>query len=93
MLWLMDWALKATIRLFMEILWRLDWFVSNVFQQEKIDSNFSQSLLYQYFVFQSKKKKALNTDFINIHKYIKEITIYNLIYFGVSLSILFAAPF
>jgi hypothetical protein len=28
----------------------------------------------QYFVFQSKIKEALNTDFINIHKYIKEIT-------------------
>jgi hypothetical protein len=56
MLWLMDWALKATIRLFMEILWRLDWFVSNVFQQKKIDSNFSQSF-YTNTLYSNQKKR------------------------------------
>jgi hypothetical protein len=63
-----------------------------MFQKEEFDSNTAKAS-YQYFVFQSKIKKALNTDFINIHKYIKEITIYNLIYFGVSLSyLIFCAP-
>ncbi|MFV8331539.1 NAD-dependent epimerase/dehydratase family protein [Flavobacterium sp. ZT3P35] len=60
---------------FMEILWRLDWFVSNVFQQERKLTQTSTKASYTNTLYSNQKiKEALNTDFINIHKYIKEIT-------------------
>jgi hypothetical protein len=50
---------------------RLDWFVSNVFQQERklTQTSAKASIPILCIPF----KEALNTDFINIHKYIKEI--------------------
>lgn len=60
---------------FMEILWRLDWFVSNVFQQERKLTQTSAKASYTNTLYSNQKiKEALDTDFINIHKYIKEIT-------------------
>jgi hypothetical protein len=54
----MDWGLKAGhAKPFMEILWRLDWFVSNVFQQEKIDSKLQPKLPIQYLYSIKKKLK------------------------------------
>jgi hypothetical protein len=64
-------GVKPTINPFMET---GDWIVSNVFQQRENWLKLQPKLPIQYFVFQSKIKEALNTDFINIHKYIKEIT-------------------
>ena len=59
----------------MEILWRLDWFVSNVFQQERKLTQTSAKASYTNTLYSNQKiKEALDTDFINIHKYIKEIT-------------------
>jgi hypothetical protein len=57
----MDWGLQFMQTLFYKI-WRLDWFVSNVFQQEKIDSNFSQSFLYNT-LYSNQKLKGIKYRF------------------------------
>jgi nucleoside-diphosphate-sugar epimerase len=60
---------------FMEMLWRLDWFVSNVMQQKRKLSQTTAKASYSTTIFSNQKiKDTLKTDFINIHQYIKEIS-------------------
>ncbi|WKL42701.1 NAD-dependent epimerase/dehydratase family protein [Flavobacterium sp. ZE23DGlu08] len=60
---------------FMEMLWRLDWFVSNVLQQKRKLSQTTAKASYSTTIFSNQKiKDTLKTDFINIHQYIKEIS-------------------
>lgn len=60
---------------FMEILWRLDWFVSNVFQQKRKLSQASARASYSVNNYSNQKiKDWLKTDFIDIHHYIKDIS-------------------
>ncbi|SFE35093.1 NAD-dependent epimerase/dehydratase family protein [Flavobacterium xueshanense] len=60
---------------FMELLWRLDWFVSNVFQQKRKLSKATARASYSVNNYSNEKiKDRLKTDFINIHHYIKEIS-------------------
>ncbi|PIF61596.1 NAD-dependent epimerase/dehydratase family protein [Flavobacterium sp. 11] len=60
---------------FMEMLWRLDWFVSNVLQQKRKLSQTTAKASYSTTIFSNQKiKNTLKTDFINIHQYIKEIS-------------------
>jgi hypothetical protein len=59
----------------MELLWRLDWFVSNVFQQKRKLSKATARASYSVNNYSNEKiKDRLKTDFINIHHYIKEIS-------------------
>ncbi|MFV8365303.1 NAD-dependent epimerase/dehydratase family protein [Flavobacterium sp. XS1P27] len=59
----------------MEMLWRLDWFVSNVFQQKRRLTQTTAKASYATTIFSNQKiKDTLKTDFINIHQYIKEIS-------------------
>jgi nucleoside-diphosphate-sugar epimerase len=60
---------------FMEILWRLDWFVSNVFQQKRKLTKATAKASYSKNEYSNEKiKSTLNTRFIDIHQYIKEIS-------------------
>jgi nucleoside-diphosphate-sugar epimerase len=60
---------------FMEILWRLDWFVSNVFQQKRKLSQATARASYSENTYSNQKiKDQLKTDFIDIHHYIKDIS-------------------
>ncbi len=60
---------------FMEMLWRLDWFISNVLQQKRKLSQTTAKASYSTTIFSNQKiKDTLKTDFINIHQYIKEIS-------------------
>jgi nucleoside-diphosphate-sugar epimerase len=60
---------------FMEILWRLDWFVSNVFQQKRKLSQATARASYSENTYSNQKiKDQLKTDFIDIHDYIKDIS-------------------
>ena len=60
---------------FMEILWRLDWFVSNVFQQKRKLSQATARASYSENTYSNHKiKDQLKTDFIDIHHYIKDIS-------------------
>ena len=59
----------------MEILWRLDWFVSNVFQQKRKLSQATARASYSENTYSNQKiKDFLKTDFKDIHQYIKEIS-------------------
>ena len=59
----------------MKILWRLDWFVSNVFQQKRKLSQATARASYSVNNYSNEKIiDRLKTDFINIHHYIKEIS-------------------
>ncbi len=59
----------------MGMLWRLDWFVSNVFQQKRRLTQTTAKASYATTIFSNQKiKDTLKTDFINIHQYIKEIS-------------------
>nr|WP_315209451.1 NAD-dependent epimerase/dehydratase family protein [uncultured Flavobacterium sp.] len=59
----------------MEMLWRLDWFASNVFQQKRRLTQTTAKASYATTIFSNQKiKDTLKTDFINIHQYIKEIS-------------------
>ncbi|MDI6045272.1 NAD-dependent epimerase/dehydratase family protein [Flavobacterium yafengii] len=60
---------------FMEMLWRLDWFVSNVLQQKRKLTQTTAKASYSTTIFSNQKiKDTLKTDFINVHQYIKEIS-------------------
>ena len=60
---------------FMEILWRLDWFVSNVFQQKRKLSQATARASYSKNIYSNEKiKDRLKTDFIDVHQYIKDIS-------------------
>ena len=60
---------------FMEILWRLDWFVSIFFQQKRKMSKATARASYSVNNYSNQKiKDTLKTDFIDIHDYIKEIS-------------------
>lgn len=60
---------------FMEILWRLDWFVSNVFQQKRKLTKATAKASYSKNEYSNEKiKSTLNTRFVDIHQYIKEIS-------------------
>ena len=59
----------------MEILWRLDWFVSNVFWQKRKLSKATARASYSVSIYSNQKiKDQLQTDFIDIHQYIKDIS-------------------
>ncbi len=59
---------------FMKVLWRLDWFVSNVFQQKRKLTQTVAKASYTHTLYSNKKiKEALNTDFTNVYDYIKTI--------------------
>jgi dihydroflavonol-4-reductase len=60
---------------FMEMLWRLDWFVSNVLQQKRKLTRTTAKSSYSTTIYSNQKIKGiLKTDFINVHQYIKEIS-------------------
>lgn len=60
---------------FMEMLWRLDWFVSTVFQQKRKLSQATARASYSVNNYSNQKiKDTLKTDFIDVHQYIKEIS-------------------
>ncbi|TDE46931.1 NAD-dependent epimerase/dehydratase family protein [Flavobacterium rhamnosiphilum] len=60
---------------FMEMLWRLDWFVSNAFQQKRKLTQTTAKASYSTTIYSNQKiKDILKTDFININQYIKEIS-------------------
>lgn len=60
---------------FMEILWRLDWFISTVFQQKRKLSQATARASYSENTYSNQKiKDLLKTDFVDIHHYIKDIS-------------------
>ena len=60
---------------FMEMLWRLDWFVSTVFQQKRKLSQATARASYSVNNYSNQKiKDFLKTDFKDIHQYIKDIS-------------------
>jgi nucleoside-diphosphate-sugar epimerase len=60
---------------FMEILWRLDWFVSNIFQQKRKLSQANARASYSENKYSNHKiKDLIEIDFIDIHRYIKDIS-------------------
>ena len=60
---------------FMEILWRLDWFVSTFFQQKRKLSKATARASYSVNNYSNRKiKDTLKTDFTGINHYIKEIS-------------------
>jgi nucleoside-diphosphate-sugar epimerase len=61
--------------LFMEICWRIDWILSNVFQQERKLTKATAKASYSKNKYSNEKiKSTLNTQFLDIHRYIKAIT-------------------
>lgn len=61
--------------IFMEMLWRLDWFVSTVFQQKRKLSKATAKASYSVNNYSNQKiKDFLKTDFKDIHDYIKDIS-------------------
>jgi len=60
--------------IFMEVLWRLDWLVSNVFQQKRKLTQTAAKASYTNTLYSNKKiKEALNIGFTNVPEYIKTI--------------------
>ncbi|TDE31809.1 NAD-dependent epimerase/dehydratase family protein [Flavobacterium ranwuense] len=60
---------------FMEMLWRLDWFVSNIFLQNRKLTQTTAKSSYSTTIYSNQKiKDTLKADFININQYIKEIS-------------------
>lgn len=61
--------------LFMEICWRIDWIVSNVFMKKRELTSATAKASYSKNKYSNEKiTTALKTDFLDIHQYIKEIT-------------------
>ena len=59
----------------MEILWRLDWLVSNVFRQKRKLSKATARASYSENTYSNQKiKDTLKIDFVDIRNYIKEIS-------------------
>ena len=69
---------KPTIHakpLFMEICWRIDWFLSNVFQQKRKLTSATAKASYSKNEYSNEKiTSTLKTEFTDIHQYIKEIS-------------------
>lgn len=60
--------------LFMEVLWRTDWILSNIFGQKRKLPYATAKASYSKNVYSNEKiKSALNTEFLDIHQYIKAI--------------------
>jgi dihydroflavonol-4-reductase len=60
--------------LFMEICWRIDWIASIVFQQERKLTKATAKASYSKNKYSNEKiKSTLNTQFLDIHQYIKTI--------------------
>ncbi|TDE01382.1 NAD-dependent epimerase/dehydratase family protein [Flavobacterium sandaracinum] len=60
---------------FMEIIWRLDWFVSNILQQKRKLSRATAAASYADNTYSNHKiKNTLKIEFTDIHQYIKEIS-------------------
>jgi nucleoside-diphosphate-sugar epimerase len=58
----------------MELLWKLDWIAATIFQQQRKLTNTTAKSLYSNTLYSNQKiKDALQTEFINIHHYIKKI--------------------
>ncbi|MFV7234080.1 NAD-dependent epimerase/dehydratase family protein [Flavobacterium sp. ZB4R12] len=61
--------------LFMEISWRIDWILSNVFMQKRQLTSATAKASYSKNEYSNEKiTTVLNTEFSNIHQYIKEIS-------------------
>jgi nucleoside-diphosphate-sugar epimerase len=61
--------------LLMKILWRIDWIVSAVFQQERKLTKATAKASYSKKKYSNEKiKSTMNTHFLDIHQYIKEIS-------------------
>lgn len=61
--------------LLMEICWRIDWILSNVFMKERELTSATAKASYSKNKYSNEKiTTALKTDFLDIHQYIKEIT-------------------
>ncbi|TRX09216.1 NAD-dependent epimerase/dehydratase family protein [Flavobacterium gawalongense] len=61
--------------LFMEISWRIDWILSNVFMQKRQLTSATAKASYSKNEYSNEKiTTVLNTEFLDIHQYIKEIS-------------------
>jgi dihydroflavonol-4-reductase len=69
---------KPTIHakpLFMEICWRIDWIVSTIFMQKRKLTRATAKASYSKNEYSNEKiTTILNTEFLDIHQYIKEIS-------------------
>jgi nucleoside-diphosphate-sugar epimerase len=62
--------------LFMEISWRIDWVLSNVFMKKRALTSATAKASYSKNEYSNEKiTTALKTEFLDIHQYIKEISI------------------
>jgi nucleoside-diphosphate-sugar epimerase len=60
---------------FMEILWKTDWFLSNIFMQKRKLPSATAKASYSKNKYSNEKiTTILKTDFLDIHQYIKEIS-------------------
>ena len=60
--------------LFMEVLWRTDWILSNIFGQKRKLPYASAKASYSKNIYSNEKiKSVLKTEFLDIHQYIKAI--------------------
>ncbi|MFV5690424.1 NAD-dependent epimerase/dehydratase family protein [Flavobacterium sp. LT1R49] len=61
--------------LFMKIFWKIDWILSNIFMQKRQLTSATAKASYSKNEYSNEKiTTALNTKFLNIHQYIKEIS-------------------
>ncbi|MFV5694497.1 NAD-dependent epimerase/dehydratase family protein [Flavobacterium sp. LB3P122] len=61
--------------LFMEIFWKIDWILSNIFMQKRQLTSAVAKASYSKNEYSNQKIiTELNTEFLNIHQYIKEIS-------------------
>ena len=61
--------------LFMEICWRIDWIASTIFMQKRKLTSATAKASYSKIEYSNEKiKTALNTEFLDIQQYIKEIS-------------------
>jgi nucleoside-diphosphate-sugar epimerase len=59
----------------MEIAWRMDWVLANIFRRKRQLTRATATASYSKQEYSTKKiKTALNTDFLDVHQYIKEIS-------------------
>jgi nucleoside-diphosphate-sugar epimerase len=64
--------------LFMKIFWKIDWILSNIFMQKRKLTSATAKASYSKNEYSNEKiTNALNTEFLDIHQYIKEIPGYN----------------
>lgn len=61
--------------LLMEISWRIDWILSNIFRKKRAVTSATAKASYSKNEYSNEKiKTALKTEFLDIHQYIKEIS-------------------